>query len=298
MNQALVGTLCIVASGLLNAVMGVFFSQAGRQGMRLVAFGLAMGLSSTAVIWCFCDWPALLAGDVPRWREFVPIMAIGGALSWGGLLLMMVAMRRGHQAGSWMVTQSAMVVPLLAGILVWGDRPRLANLAGAALILGSILLFGAQPASRTHAAPAKPWFVIALLGFLAMGISQTLMTVPSHWPGWVDTGRLRVPVMSTAATLFLATACAAQRCWPRRNEWVLGVTCNFVGLASAVVLFAGMDRLADRNLVALAYPLSVGTGMVGFAIYSRVGLREPLGAYGGMAVALGLAGLGLLAIGS
>jgi drug/metabolite transporter (DMT)-like permease len=297
MNQALVGTLYVVAAGLLNAVMGVFFSQAGRQGMRLPAFGLVMGLSSTAVIWCFCDWPVLLAGDIPRWRGFVPILAIGGSLSWCGLLLMMVAMRRGHQAGSWMVTQSAMVVPLLAGILIWGDRPRSVNLAGGALLLGSIVLFGVQPAARARAAPAKPWFFIALLGFLAMGVSQTLLTVPSHWPGWSDPGRLRVPVMSTAATIFLATACVVQRCWPRRHEWIFGVISNFVGLGNAVLLFAGMDRLAERNLVALAFPLSIGTGMVGFAIYSRVWLREPLGAFGGTAVAVGLVGLCLLAIG-
>jgi len=191
LTDAVQGVGVIVFTGLLWAVSGAFFSHVARRGMKPCAFGLAMASSVSVLGWALlCNWGALRRGDISRAPELVLILSVAGMLNWAGMLLMMAAMRRGHQAGSWTVAQSAMVIPFLAGALLWHDSLMAVHGAGALLILAAIPLFGQQKSHVEADAAGGRWFPMALLAFGVLGLSQTLCRVPSHWPGWVDTGRL------------------------------------------------------------------------------------------------------------
>lgn len=295
MTDALLGVLLIVLTGLIWAVIGAFFSHVAQRGLKVLAFGMVMTVCVSFLAWgLLCHWPAVLHGGLPRVREFVPLMALAGILNWSGMLLIMAAMRRGHQAGSWTVSQSAMVVPFLAGIIFWHDRPTLPNMMGAVLILLAVVVFGLRSARQEPGSHARPWFHIALMAFCIIGISQTFCTIPSHWAGWSDAGGLRVPVFTSAALAFLATACAIRREWPGRREVVAGSLCSLAGLAGNYTFFAGMDLMAARHLVALVYPTAIGVCMTAFVLYTRFWGRERLGWGGLAALGLGVAGVALL----
>ncbi|MCE9612636.1 MAG: hypothetical protein K8T26_00075 [Lentisphaerae bacterium] len=291
-----IGFAQLVATGLLWAVVGAFFSHAARRGLRLVPFGLVSSISSTLMAACLCDWAAIRAGGLPALSAFVPIIVLGGFLNTAGTQLIMAAMRRGHQAGSWTVAQSAMVVPFLAGVTFWHERPSVLNMLGVLLIVSSIALFGRRAAMREHRSESHAWFGFALLAFVMIGMSQTLLTVPSHWPGWSDAGRLRVPLVTSSAALALGVGCAFRREWPGRREIVAGLGCSLVGVTGSVLAFAGMDNLATAGLVSLVYPLAVGTCIVGFGLNTRFRMREPLGRAGAVALLCGVAGILLLGI--
>jgi drug/metabolite transporter (DMT)-like permease len=298
MTDALLGVLLIVITGLIWAVIGAFFSHVARHHLRMLAFSMAMTLCVALLSWAtICNWPVVLHGGVQRGAHFIPLIALGGILNWCGMLLIMAAMRRGHQAGSWSVSQSAMVMPFLAGIIFWAERPSLPNVAGAAMILLAVALFGLRPAPPGGETRARPWFHIALMAFCIIGISQTLFTAPSHWPGWEDTGRLRVPVLATAALCFLVVVCAIRREWPGRREWRVAALCCLVGYTGNWIFFIGMDMMAKRKLVALVYPLAVGVCMTGFVLYTRLWMKERLGRLGVAALVLDIAGVLLLGLG-
>lgn len=67
-----------------------------------------------------------------------------------------------------------------------------------------------------------------------------------------------MPILTTAAALFLAAVCLVRREWPGRREWRMGIAGSAVGVTSNATLFWGMDRMAERQLVALVYPIAVG----------------------------------------
>jgi hypothetical protein len=50
-----------------------------------------------------------------------PMMLAAGMINAWGVLTLQRAMRRGHHGVTWAIGQSAMVVPFLVGVLVFGD---------------------------------------------------------------------------------------------------------------------------------------------------------------------------------
>ena len=298
MSTTVSGLLLIAITGLLWAVVGVLYSTAGKRGLKLVPFGLALTVCSLVFAWAFiCKWPSLLGGNVTRPWEFTTVIALGGVTNWLGMPLLMEAMRRGHRAGSWTVSQSAMLVPFLAGVLFWHDKPSAFNFAGVGMVLVSLLLFGVHSAREEPRAGSKPWFYLALMALGLIGISQTLNTVPSHWSGWTDSCALRIPVFLSGATVCLLTLCAVRREWPGWPELRSGIQASFVGVVSTWTLFRGMDRMATRGLVSLVYPLAVGICIVGFGVYTRMFLKEPLGVLGVTALGAGVVGIICIGLG-
>lgn len=293
MNHSL-GIAQLIATGLLWTVTGMIFSYAARRGLRLLAFAFSANFFTALLAWCACDWSAIRAGGLPALPAFTVLVSFGGLLNATGMLLIMAAMRRGHQAGSWTVSQSAMVVPFLAGMIIWQERPTHVNLAGMLLIFASLCLFGRRAAVRDADTPGQGWFGLAMLAFVLIGVSQTLFTVPSHWSGWTDPGRLRVPLLTSAAALVLGIIGLCRRDLPGAREMAAGFGCSFISLAGSTLLFTGMDNLAATGLVSLVYPLAVGTCIVGFGLQTRFRLKEPLGLTGTLALCAGVAGVLLL----
>jgi drug/metabolite transporter (DMT)-like permease len=67
-------------------------------------------------------------------------------------------------------------------------------------------------------------------------------------------------------------------------------------LVVLLVLFASLDRLGPRGLAAAAFPVSIGTTILSFSLYSALVLRERFRALDVAALAAGSAGIVLLAL--
>ena len=168
-----------------------------------------------------------------------------------------------------------------------------------AAIAASLAAFGAARNEKSTAggqAGSRLWFALALLAFLCLGMVMFLATIPSHWKDWSDVGGVRIPIYY-AGVAGVYAAILIRR--PGRMSWTMLALAALIcidGLASLLLIFGGLDRLGDCRMVSIAYPIAVGTCIVGFAAYSLFILRErttPLHIAG---IALAVAGIALAAL--
>ncbi len=301
----LLGIACVLAAGLCWAAIGVFFSRLAARGTGFAAQMFTCQLAMATAGWLVLpDWPTVLAGQAERTGQLAAMLLTGGLAVSIGIMAMQVAMRTGHHAASWTMSQSAMVVPFLASVLVLGDPFVPVKALGVGLVLGEVACFGL--ARKEPRGPARsgrpvrlpvPWIVIALLSLAMLGVQQTMVLVPSYWPGWSDTGRLRVPLLLTGPLGGYAVLLAVRRVRPRRGNLLPALLYASIGLPSQVFFFTGLDRLSRFDLAGLAFPLAIGACILSFALYSMTILREHISLLHAGGIALGLAGMSLIVLG-
>ena len=137
------------------------------------------------------------------------------------------------------------------------------------------------------------------LAFVATGVSQALSTVPQRWDGWTDGANLLITISSLSFLIAAAALHLSQRDRKiSRNTWLLAAVHAMMGFLGQVLLFRAFDLLTPGRLVALAYPLSIGTTILAYSEYSRIAIREKLGTQGAAALVLGLASVVFLACNS
>lgn len=294
----LIGILLVIAAGLMWTGIGCIYSHVGRRNYDIVTYCLTSSAVSALCAWCvFVDYPVLLRGPVPRAIPMTLCMLAVGLASGVAFLLITWAMRHGSHGVVWTLAQSAMVLPFIAGVILFHDACSMAQGLGVGAIALCILLLGLN-LLRKGDALAEPrrkrlWFAAALAAFFLLGINLTLSTVPSRWIDWQDTARLRVPLVYSGVCL--AYLPIGIRTW--RLEWRyvrLSVISAGVGLLGQYFLYAGMDRLATVNAVSLTYPIGIGVCVVGFVGYCAVWLRESLTILKVLGIASGVLGIVLL----
>ena len=285
------GLILAIGTGLIWSVVGIFFSRIARRGGDVLRFQLIISSIIALQAWAVCDWKDVLSGNIPAAQKIIPIMVSSGIVGCMGMLTLILAMRRGHQAITWTIGQSAMAIPFLAGLLLWREPANTGSLVGMALIVVGIALFGRRREETQKNSSGDGWFTITLLAFLTTGLSQAISTIPSYWPGWVDEARLRVPLGSSGSLITLLVINLFRRGVKWNSEWRLAVPCAMIAVFGQFGLYASMDKLAEVNKIALVYPLCTAVCVLGFAVYSRVRLKERLGLAGCTAFLLCLAGI-------
>jgi drug/metabolite transporter (DMT)-like permease len=294
------GVLLAIIAGLLWSGIGVIMSMLARRGIPYTAMTApSMAFSATAA-WLFvADHSLLLSGNIARLGPLTIIMVASGVLSGLGINAISAGMRRGHHAAVWTIGQSALVVPFLAGVLLFGDRAPLLKCAGVVSVLVSVAAFGLggavpQAPGRTYTRGA--WFAFAVTALLCMGVHQVLSIVPSYWRGWEDSAHLRIPLVMSGSAITHAALCMVNRVRVQFSilKWAIGM-CVII-LPSLVCIYRAMDLLSAHNLTAIVYPVAVGTCVVSFALYSALIVREHIDRYRAIGIVCGLAGIVLLSV--
>jgi len=292
-------TLCAVGTGLLWCGIGVLISKVTSRGTDFPCF-MAGSYVVTALLALvlFPRHTLLLTGPVPRLWNTIGVLLAAGLLSSTGLLLLNRAMALGPHGASWTIAQSALVVPFAVGVLLWHDQSTALNLCGVAAILGALIAFGMARARRdhdTHPESGK-WFAFALATLAVFGLQQTLMTIPSRWPDWSDAVRLRIPLFTTGCAICYVIVTLHRGGWPpfkfRKEHLILPC----IALPSQFLLFLALDISAEYGRTGLVYPLTVGTCIVSFALYSALVLREPLSRCTLAGMVMGAVGVVLVAL--
>jgi multidrug transporter EmrE-like cation transporter len=293
----LTGILLIIVAGILWGGVGVLFSRVIRAGVPAPAYYASAALFVLPLAAAFhVRWSVLLHEPVPLAGRLAVVMGLGGMANLTGMLLMMAAMRRGHQGASWAIGQTAMVIPFLASVLVWGDQVSAVKFGGVASVAGAIVLLGL---SRDRGRPGPldvRWLATALLCLAVLGAAQTLFTVPSRWPGWTDAANLRIPLGALGGLVVGGIVCVARGIRPNRLALTYAACGALLTVISQNLFFDALDRLAASGLLFAAYPLAVGVCIVAFALYSRLALREHFGWGKAGGVALGLLGITLISV--
>jgi len=200
------GVLLLLLTGLCWAFSGALMSDCARNRVALaLLLGPQQVLVLLAVFLAVPDYRRLAEGVSAGMWALMGVMLAAGRVNGAGLLAMQRAMRQGHHGMTWAIGQSAMVIPFLAGVLLFREPPTLGRVLGVGAILSSLAVFGL---AREHAEDARSpqaprsWFPTALGALVLLGIGQALTSLPSHLPVLADRVGLRIPLIYLGKGLF------------------------------------------------------------------------------------------------
>lgn len=160
------GFLLSLGTGLCWAAIGGVFSRVARAGYQILRFQLLGMAGVTLLSWAVWLVTYYLAARthpvnlITHLPALIWLMALAGAENALAMNLLMLTMRRGHQAASYSIGQSAMLLPFLAGVLIWRDPLHPLNILGVGMCVAGIVLFGnrKQEPGKASATPSGcPW---------------------------------------------------------------------------------------------------------------------------------------------
>jgi drug/metabolite transporter (DMT)-like permease len=293
----LIGLFSVVAVGLIWATIAVIQSHVARTGGSISSF-YAVGFSLAAVFgWVlFPQWSRGAAQPSPLlWAVLIGV-GLSGVGNGAGKALVIGAMRHGHKGVTLALSQATMIVPFLGGMLLWSERPSaVACLGVAAAAAGACLLALHRGADGAEERCDSRWLPLALSAFAAIGLSRVLFVASTHW-GDGPALSLRTPVaLSAAGLVHTLRVLLGRRGWDGRMLR-LSVLFSVLAVAGYELLFLATDRLSDRGLSGLAFPVGVAVSIAAFSLYSRLVLGEPYNRRSLAGLALTVAGLTLMVL--
>jgi drug/metabolite transporter (DMT)-like permease len=292
------GLLLLFVTGVFWCICGVLYSTVSRKKLDFaVVMSVTTALNSLLCWLFFVDYEKLAEQGAPITLQLTGIMFLVGILSSLAFIIVLHAMKDGHHGIIWTISQSAMVIPFLVGILLFNEPLLFWNGGGMLLVFFSFLIFGLKKNAATIENPASSskWFWLSLSSFFVLGAAQAFSTVPSYWPGWGDAANLRPPLMSAGFALGYSAVMFFRKKWPNQETLKYSLLIVVFTLPSYFTAYWSMDALAAFNKVSLVYPVSVGISIVGFSFYSLGFLREKSNWSSRFGMIFALAGLGLLA---
>lgn len=278
------GAAYMIAVGLFWTSFGIIMGKAPKHKVdvgvmlffsSLVACSVCTVLGLIEGIPKECPRPAFL---ITFWSLFVC-----GILNFVQLDLMARAMRHGPNGIVWSLIQTSFIFPFITGVIFFGAKCSWLNLTGAAGIIAALVILGMQ---KSNTSDGGRWKLFAFLSFLSTGIAQLLSNLPSYYPeAEVITSTWRSVIFAlglAAGTVGGTLILQRKRLFPSlysniRNPlmWAYCFTLQVIEiLASIFLLYPGMNLLAGAGAGAIAYPLVVASGIVGFEFYAFVFLRE------------------------
>lgn len=228
------------------------------------------------------------------------------------ILAMGRAMAIGPNGPVWTITQSGFVIPALVGV-VCGNTPFSWLLAvGILLSLANVIANGLARGDGSGGAQRQSrkanWFPLAFLAFLFCGTNQCANLVVS----FIQEDR-RPMMLERFLWLYVGvfTGWLLHAAWKRLREGapardpdirakyvfllkICSVNSLVAFIASVFFSYPAQDILADHDAGAIAFPVMVVSCFLGFAVYSRLALRERLTTMQKIAFATGIAGIVIL----
>ncbi len=293
----LLGLTLIVIVGLLWTGVGVLQGLVAQARESSVAF-YAVGTGLAAVLaWIISpEWSA--TGGLGRTDLLgLGVIALAAAANALGQILVVSAMRHGPQGLTLALVQAAVTVPFLFSCGYWGERPSAWAWVGVGLLLFSLFFLARGKSAGTPGATASGrWLGLAAGAVLAVGLTQTLLSVPSHWADFADPARLRVPVYLTAGALGFGLAVWWRGLRPSRRLWSYGTVWAGLAVASHTLCFRCLDLLAEIKLTALVFPGGMGVSLIAFAAYCHLARGERYAPVAKLGLGCCLAGVLLMAL--
>jgi drug/metabolite transporter (DMT)-like permease len=294
------GIIFVITAGFFWGINGIIFSYIAKKSMK---FHLVIGVQAAwgvLLSWIFIsNFQVLMGEKIPYIGLLVVVMIISGILCSIGMMIMQRALKMGHHGIVFTISQSAMIIPFLFGVFIFGDNISFLKWIGVLFVIVSFITFGSE---RTEVDESKTshstylWFILTLIVFFILGVHQILMIIPLHWNGWMDTANIRIPLFMTGVLMGYVLAMVKQKTIPRKKDLWFGTLVVPMGFPSLIFFFKGMDLLASTNLVSLAYPVAVGTTIIIFMTYSLFYLRERTPKVAIVGVFVGIAGITLISI--
>ncbi|MBO5723873.1 MAG: DMT family transporter [Lentisphaeria bacterium] len=284
------GILLVVLAGCIWSFCGIANSYCARFNLNITTYLF----SNTA---CSCLLAGIFVVQYGNLHQ-APVLPLcvllipAGVFNTGGAVLLQYALKRGHHGIVFLICQSAMIVPLLSGVIFFGEKLSLMQGIGCCSIFCGMFCCAVPKLSVKKADSASAgngsaegkksgflhaflWLILAICSFSSYGIAQTLMTVPS-WIGVKDPAQMRTMLLYFGSTLLMTCfgLTSGTKLQFNKKLILLGIICSILSLSSTTILFRALDFLSVHRLSSLGFPLAVATSLVGFTLYSLLIMKE------------------------
>ena len=190
---------------------------------------------------------------------------------------------------------ASMLIPAVAGILFFRERPAVSTLMGVLLFLGAFYLISV-PGAPKEGRGGRKWLILALLTWALNGSLAVVSKTQQTLMGGEE-------VLSYMLVSFTAAALSAGGAYLvlllRSGEGSAG---DLAGLRSSLIPLLGaaagtgggniiITYLSSRMEGAYLFPLVQGSVMILVTLYSLVFLKERISKIGAAGILLGLAGI-------
>ena len=313
MTTPYIGLLFLMLTGCCWVAVGVVISRAARDrlDMGLIQLCTAAGLFALSLSMLLVSH-LFFPGEPVSLRTKLIVAACHlcqGLLNFLMIQLMARAMLKGPNGIIWSIAQSGLVFPFAMGVLCFDVPLSPARGVGLFAITASVLLYGLSRRQTRGAAHSGlwHWFAPALAAMFLCGGNQCLGNIASYLPEGPALGSpYRVLFIQTGTfTAWLAgnLSSGGPSLLPRLRAQPRGklLACVTGLLAASILsgcffLYPGLDRVARAGLGAIGYPVAVCTCVIGFLLYSVIGLREKFETLQKIGLVAGLAGIALISM--
>lgn len=277
------GLIFAVCAGISAMGAGIVSSHAAKRSLNLGIIQCAASIVLAILTFALAGGNIVWRGEGQElWINFFVFLA--GAGNFIVFLLLERAMRYGHNGLIWSIVNSALIFPFLMGIVIFGVDASACRWLGAAAIVAGIFTAKMKKSDETAQANGnKACLLWTLAAFIAAGITQSSVNVPSYLDGIDHISNLQKGfvmqlgmIAASVTTLpFMSDMKELKRDWMPTLGMSLFLTV-MNGLFLCVFLYRSCDMLQEAGAGAIAYPVIVGVTITAFSLYSVIVLKEKL----------------------
>ncbi|MBI4979030.1 MAG: hypothetical protein HZC28_16240 [Spirochaetes bacterium] len=270
-----IGILIAIGTGLLWTFIGIIMSRCSRSKIEFIDYYAANTLfTAVLTMLVYVRWNVAIGGQVMEPLSLTTVIISSGIANAAGLIVMQRAMNSGHNGVIWAVGQSALIIPFISGIVLFGEHAAAIKFLGVGMILIGMLVPSILGGNNVEG--NRMWLVLTFAAFILFGIGQTLQSVPSYWRGWIDNANIR-PTLGSAGAFAGALVISLFRGRlpiPDRRTLLLALGMAALNTVSVKLFYVALDMLSKQGMASICFPLIVGSCIVGFSMYSLFVIRE------------------------
>ena len=271
----LAGFLCAFAAGGFWSCSGIINSLSARFKLDVRSYLLVNVLFTAMICAVFTvRWTVFFTATTAFSALF---MLPAGIFNACGALTLQRALRTGNHAAVFLISQSAMVFPFLSAVLFFGENLSAKSIGGVLLIFAGMLTSAVPELRLRERSADRRWLIYALGAFVTLGISQTLMSLPSHWNHCGDSAHARTFLVYCGGSLLLLLSVIFPGEEKFRFSKMLAVGGGVTGIFNAIsmaLIFKALDILSSHNLAGLVFSCAIAASLVLFWIYAVLTIKE------------------------
>ncbi len=291
------GILLAIGTGLIWTFIGIIMSHCNRSKTDFKSYYAAnMIFTILLTLIVYTRWEPIFSGSVMDPYRLSIFIIGSGIVNAIGIIVMQTAMKHGHNGLIWAIGQSALIIPFLCGILIFGENGSLAKFTGVAMILAGMMIpsvFKNKSNDSGKNSATNAWLKLTFLAFILFGAGQTLQSVPSYWQGWIDNANIR-PTLGCIGSLggvVFAAIFLRHNLIPDRKTLLLALGMAGINTLSVKLFYVALDQLSSYGMASICFPLIVGSCIFGFSFYSLFIIREKSGWHNWSGLVLTITGI-------
>jgi len=289
----LTALLFAILTGVTWTVSGIVISRCAKKEFDLFSFSVLYALLSAVLsLILFTRWISFVLNG--GFCLLTVLLMIGGANNAFSQNLVRKAMEKGNHASIWAMMQTFMLFPFFFGLIVFHETCGLWKSIGITFMLAGVFFPCLKGFSNI-----RGWFVPVLFALLLCGTGQILYLVSARWDAVSDPAQLRPALvcLGNAAGWIFLTGFEHKKLHYGRKLLTLIVVVSLIYATGMGCFFKALDLFANAGKSCIAIPMTAGTNIAAFHLYSFIFLKEKRSVSEMLSTLAILLGLALAAMG-